>query len=79
VAHNQNSYLHVQVVFSQGVVKSFLAPKEILMDDFMRVVKLHGRVKRLRHQPDCTQAEALALCAGGATIVEARRVNHVQA
>jgi hypothetical protein len=72
-------YLHVQVVFAQGKIKSFMAPKEILMDDFMKVVKLHGKVKRLRYQPDCTKEEMESLVfSGNATLIEARRPQHVQ-
>ncbi len=63
---------HVQVVFNQGKVKSFLAPKEILMDKFMQVVRLHGKVKRLRYRPDCSSEEALAFVAQGATIIDVK-------
>lgn len=67
-------YLHVQVAFSQGKVRHFLAPREILMDDFMSVVRRHGKVKRLRYQPDCSQAECEALVkSGNATLIEVRR------
>lgn len=76
--NSSEMFLHVQVVFSQGKIKSFLAPKEILMDDFMRVVNLHGKVKRLRYQPDCTAAEAAAFVSQGATIVRVTRPQHAE-
>ena len=62
--------MQVQIVYRQGMVKLFLAPKEILMHDFMRTVRSFGKVKTTRFLPDVDQEAAdLLVKSGSATKV----------
>lgn len=51
------SYMHVQVVYRQGLVKEYLAG-DILLEAFMKVVRAEGKVKTVRFLPDVDQATA---------------------
>jgi hypothetical protein len=56
------SYLTVQVQFNAGVIKTFLAPQEIRMADFVAAVKAYGgkfRSMRFQGDTDAPAAEAL--------------------
>jgi len=67
-------FLSVQVVYRQGLVKQYLAPQNILMVDFMRVVRAEGKIKTIRYLPDVDrQAADLLVSTGNATRVEVRR------
>ncbi len=67
-------YMQVQVVYRQGLVKTFLAPKEILMDDFMKYVRATGKIKTTRFMPDVGEAEAIQMVKSGEAVkVEVRR------
>lgn len=67
-------YQQVQVVYSQGLVKTFVAPMEIRMCDFAAVAKAFGRIRSVRFQPDVDDQAARLLCdTGNATLVEAKR------
>ncbi len=68
-------YTHVQVVYRQGLVKAFVAPHgEMLMEDFMKVVRAEGKVKTVRFLPDIDQAAADVLVKSGSAVkVEVRR------
>ena len=65
-------FIQVQVVYRQGLIKTFIAPMgEILMDEFMKVVKAEGKVKAIRFLPDLDQATAdLLVSTGNAVKVE---------
>lgn len=66
-------FQHVQVMFNQGMVKEFLAPREILLADFVAVVRKFGRFRSMRFYPDVDRATAdLLIATGNATMVEAR-------
>lgn len=68
-------YLQVQVVYRQGLVKSYLAEENILLKDFEHVVKAMGKIKTVRWLPDVDQATAdLLVRTGAATMIEVRRV-----
>jgi hypothetical protein len=67
-------FLQVQVPYNQGLVKTFLAPREILMADFVEVVRAFGRFRSWRFGPDVDEATARRMASEqGATLVEARR------
>lgn len=67
-------YLQVQVKFAQGLVKTFIADKEILLCDFVGAVSAFGKQKSIRFLPDVDRATADFLVnAGNAVMVEPRR------
>lgn len=67
------TFLSVQVVYRQGLVKQFIAAQNILMADFMRIVRAEGKIKAVRFLPDIDQAAATVLInTGNATRVEVR-------
>lgn len=66
-------FLSVQVVYRQGLVKTFIAAQEILMADFMRIVRAEGKIKTVRFLSDIDRATAdLLVTSGNATRVEVR-------
>lgn len=68
-------HMQVQVVFRQGVVKTYVAPMgELLMEDFMKVVRTEGKVKTVRFLPDIEDGVAnFLVTSGNAVKVEVRR------
>ena len=67
-------YIQVQVVYRQGVVKTFVAPEGMLLEDFTHVVKAQGKIKTVRFLPDIDQATAdFLVSTGNAVKVEVRR------
>jgi hypothetical protein len=67
-------YLQVQVRFSQGLVKTFVAQSEILMCDFVDAVGAFGKQKSIRFLPDLDRPTAdLLVATGNAVMVAAKR------
>lgn len=58
----------VQVVYRQGLVKTFLAAQNILMIEFMRIVRAEGKIKTVRFLQDVDEAAADLLVRSGAAI-----------
>lgn len=66
-------FMQVQVAYNQGLVKLFIAPHEILLADFVGVVRAHGRIKVMRFMPNVDRAVATLLVnTGNATMVEVK-------
>lgn len=67
--------MQVQVRFAQGLVKTFLAPQDVLLADFRGAVEAYGsKLKSVRFLPDLNQAQARELAASGnAVMVRVRR------
>jgi hypothetical protein len=74
MAHKENKVemlLSVQVVYRQGLVKTFIAHQDILMSDFMKAVRAEGKVKTVRFMPDVEKPVAdLLIHSGNAVKVE---------
>lgn len=67
-------FLHVRVRYSQGVVKVFCTPNEILLDDFRKVANAFGgKIKAITFLPTLSEQEMRETVQNGATLVEARR------
>jgi hypothetical protein len=70
-------FLLVQVRFAQGLVKTFLAPKDgTMLEDFRRAVEAHSsKIKSIRFCSDVDESSVRTLVADGAVLVVARRAN----
>ena len=66
------TFICMQVVYRQGMVKTFIAPQEILLADFMRTARDFGKIKATRFLPDVDRAAADLLIATGAVEVKGR-------
>ena len=59
-------FMHVQVVYRQGLVKAFVIEEgNMLMEEFMRLVRAEGKVKTIRFLPDVDRAAAELLVRSG--------------
>lgn len=72
---DNTNMMQVQVRFAQGLVKTFLAPQDVLLADFRGAVEAYGsKLKSVRFLPDVTQAQAQDMAhSGNAAIVRVRR------
>jgi len=65
--------LSVQIVYRQGLVKTFIAGQETLLSDFMKIARAEGKIKVVRFLPDVEKAVAdLLVRSGNATMIEMR-------
>lgn len=73
--NNTNTVLQVQVRFAQGLIKTFLAPRDVLLADFRRAVEAYGsKLKSVRFLPDLDAAAAQEMARGGnAVLIGIRR------
>lgn len=63
-----------QVRYNQGITKIFLAPRDLLLSDFVGAIRAFGRFRSVRFYPDVSQEAAEVLVrSGNATIIRIRR------
>lgn len=70
----EETLLQVRVKFNQGLVKTFIVPKETTVQDFRAAVGCLGKFRQVTFQPDVSREVANLLAGtGNATIIEVRR------